>query len=258
MTQLSIPMGDDSRQSPPAPDVTITNDGQVIPPELEAPPAEEKKYAGKFGSVEDLEKGYTELQKLMGARQAASPAKIETPPAKDEEKKAEEKGVDLNALADEYAKTGSLTEEQYAALAAKGFDKATVNNYVEGQKARATQLRSDLAAVAGGEEGLQAVLGWAAQALSPAEQAAYNEALATRNPDLAKIALQGVVAKYEKAFPKEPSRINGSTAGAGNNGPQPFANETEMLKAMSDKRYSMDPVYRRGVEQRVMVTTFPA
>jgi hypothetical protein len=252
--EFSIPMGDESRQAPPPPDVTITDDGRVIPPELASEPPKEK-ILGKFDSVDDLVKSYTELEKKLGARQESKAPAIETPPAKAEEQKAETQ-VDINSIAEEYAQTGTLTKEHYAALEAKGFDKQTVDNYVEGQKARAVQLRADLAAVAGGEEAMQKVLSWAQQGLSESEQKAYNDALATRNPELAKIALQGVVAKYEKARPAEPERLNGSTGGSGNAGPQPFANQSEMLVAMRDKRYATDPVYRRSVEQRTMVSTF--
>lgn len=216
--------------SPPAlPEGTsVAPDGSIVSPEMNAQKPPAAKILGKFDNHEALEKAYVELEKKLGSRAPVIPPKEETStetPPKVEEKKTEEPP----------AKTPEELDDE--------------------QRAAAASVRAEMAEVVGGDEHLTKVLEWAQKNLSKEEAEFYNKAVAADDKAAVKMALRGIAASYERAFPSEP--VTPAVAAASRTSKptvKPFATKSEMYAAIGDARYAEDATYRRGVEARIMAS----
>jgi hypothetical protein len=246
--------------SPPDPNATPRvdivdgpNGGVKVDPALTPAPADKSKgerpswLPAQFETPEAFAASYTELRTKMDAGKPAAPAATVTPEA------AVKAGIDLPALAKEFAETGELSAETLNTLKEKGFDQAAVDSYIAGQTAISEKLVSDLQAVAGGKEKFTATIEWAAANLSAEDKAAYNAAVDSGDVRLAKLALQGVVAQYTEANGSPPSLIEGGE-GSGSSGVAPYASNAQVVADMSTKAYKTDPAFRAKVAARLAVT----
>jgi hypothetical protein len=211
----------------------------------------------KFSSWEDMAKAYAELEaKQSGAPEAdaAAAAEADKPKEGEEEKPKDEtevpKAVDLNALSDEFNTNGVLSEASYADLAAKGFDKGTVDQFIAGQKALADAVTARLTNEAGGKENLDRMFTWASTALTEAEINEYNASFANSDLNAAAIAVGQLKAKYEAANGKDPANfLSGGKPPASN--ADVYASWAEVTKDMSDPRYSKDPAFNAAVQAKL-------
>ena len=251
--------------APTAPQFEAVDDGkggvQFVTPDLKAEldknvetPATDARPAAlpeKFKSVDDLAKAYVELEKAFTkSRQEAPKTETKTEAPADPAAPATEAGMDLAALEAEAA-SGELSAETYAKMAAKGFDKAATDSIIEGRRALAERQLDDLATVAGGREELKSVLAWAGKELPKAQVDAYQSALSTGNADLVKLALSGIVSAFRTANPSEPTKVSGVPAGVQGSDVKPFASNAQLVAAMRDPRYAIDPAYRADVAKRL-------
>ena len=209
----------------------------------------------KFESAEAMAAAYAELERKQSGAPATKPAAgalptMEKPAAKTAEEQVNNAGLDFDALAQEVATSGSLSEDSLKALEAKGLSRTTVNTYIEGQKALAKQTRDSLASVAGSEENLTKMIAWGSQNFSADEQEAFNSAVTSGNLALAKMAVSDLRTRFTTAVGAPGKRVEGSPSG-GSGGAAPFANTAEMTAAMRDPRYSKDAKYRADVMKRV-------
>ena len=226
--------------------------------------------AGKFKSVEDLEKAYKELETKMGSQTKEQPAEGEgeQPQNKevvpDNEKVAsveindeasallKEKGLDISSFSVEYERTGQLSPESYAKLNAAGITTEMVNDYINGNRALVTAQVTDVKNSIGGEAEYGKMLEWAGANLSTAEREAYDRVMATNDLDFIKFAAAGLHAKFKAAMGKDPAVVVGGSAPGGNDGVGRFASRAEMVRAMSKEEYQTDPAYRAKVERMVL------
>lgn len=148
-----------------------------------------------------------------------------------------------NAMA-AFEADGELADEHYESLAAAGIARETVDAYIQNQQA-ATLLAHT---AAGGAEEYAAMTAWAAKALTPAEVAEFNAAVAAPSNEMV-AAIQGLRSRYEAQSSTEPPLESGQRAPGGNAG---FASKAEMTAAMSDPRYKTDPAYRAEVERKLI------
>ena len=107
---------------------------------------EEQLLAGKYKTVEELVKGYKELESQQG--RADEP---ETELAEGEEQSAkeiygefiggrlEEAGIDFGDMSSRYAESGMLQDEDYGELEKAGFSRNMVDNYLAGLQYNAAQ-----------------------------------------------------------------------------------------------------------------------
>ena len=225
--------------------------------------SEDKLYAGKYKSIEELEKGYAELQKAFSKRSEPTPQTTEetkdTPenPLKISEEGAEEaleqRGLDIDNFTQEFQEKGELSKESYEALAKAGITQEMVDTYIEGIQLKAQQMTTRVFDTAGGEENYQKMIEWAKQGMPISERKVYNETFETGDINKILLAVKGLKASYEDAFGKQPQLLNSDGASGGVSG---FNSKAEMKAAMSDPRYSKDPAYRKEVEQKVLHSTF--
>lgn len=226
-------------------------------------PREETKDGG--ADAETLESLQKQLKDTKAALTKAQQGKAEEDPKEEEgleikqEKEsqlqldegaaaAQAAGVDIEAVGTEYREKGELSEDTYKMLEEKGFDKATVDGYFEGQKAVAKLQQDEVMETVGGAEKFQELQTWAAEHLSEEEIEVYNQAVVSSNA-AAKMAVQAIQAKYVQANGQAPQLITseGASTGAGD----VFQSKFEMTKAMEDTRYWNDPDYQKEVTEKV-------
>ncbi|TCV62312.1 hypothetical protein [Neorhizobium sp. S3-V5DH] len=214
----------------------------------------------KFNSWEDMAKAYAELEAKQSAGSVEETPPVDTAAAEgDKPKEGEEgdkpkaddtpKAVDLNALSTEFQTNGALSEASYADLAAKGFDKATVDQFIAGQQALADAATARLTQEAGGKENLDRMFAWASTSLTEAEINEYNASFANSDVNTAAIAIGQLKAKYEAAQGKDPENfVTGKTPAAGADTYESWA---EVTKDMSDIRYKRDPAFVAKVQAKL-------
>lgn len=213
----------------------------------------------KFSSWEDMAKAYAELEAKQSAPKEEAPvdadaeaaAAAEAAEAEAKAKEAEDaapKAVDLKSLTDEFQTAGALSEASYADLAAKGFDKATVDQFIAGQQLLADAATKRITDEAGGEENIQRMFAWASTAMTPAEIDTYNASFANADVNAAVLAMGQLKAKYEAANGKTGKLLEGKGASAT---VDTYGSWAEVTVDMGDPRYRADPAFRAKVEAKM-------
>ena len=224
------------------------------------------KFAGKYESVEELEKGYAELQKKLSGQEETteevSESKEEAAPANASEiygeyigSRLDEAGVDYQGMNTKWQETGQLDDDDYTALEGAGFSKDMVEAYLDGVQYRAEQdsqlAAKEVAAIKiefGGEQVYSEMITWAAANLDKGEVDAFNNMLKTSNPHQIRIAVAGIQAAYMNNAPREPKLVGGRTARADTT---KFKSTAQVVAAMNDERYATDPAYRQEVQEKL-------
>lgn len=208
----------------------------------------------KFQSAEDMAKAYAELEAKLGGKPQDNP---KTDPAKtadtnqtgqNPEQALSEKGLDLSTFTAEFNAKGELSAESYAKLAAAGFDKGIVDNYINGQKAVVAQYETAVVSEVGGAEKYSEMVSWAKANMTDAEINAYNAAVSSGDVAQAKLAVLGLSAKFSKANGSEPRLVQGRTTNASDD---VFESTAQLTAAMRDPRYRADPAYRAKVQAKL-------
>ena len=231
--------------------------------------------AGKYKSVEELEKGYQELQQKMSSGEKTEEAEpkaeseSESEPESDTEttgdakeiygefigSRFEEAGIDFGGMNDRWQQTGQLTQDDYTALDGAGFNKEMVDAYLEGVQFKATQ-DSQLAAQQvldikqefGGEKAYDDMIAWASTALTDGEKAAVDRSIRTTDLDQIKLVIGGLQSRYQSQANIEPKLIGGKAS----RGPaDKYESHAQVIAAMNDPLYQTDPAYRKKVEQKL-------
>jgi hypothetical protein len=218
----------------------------------------ELRYAGKFKSAEDLEKAYKELEKKLG--QKDEPTQDEgddTQEMSDEEETEESEEVQaiLKASEEYYSNDNQLSPETLQKLKELPSEKL-VEAYLELQKNAppvAARPLSDADAqeivkAVGGEASYRETLAWAAENLSPAEVAAYDNVVNSGNKDAVFFAVQALNQRYRDAVGFEGKQVSGKAV---KNTVKGFRSQAELARAISDPRYRNDPAYRIDIEEKL-------
>lgn len=260
MEQIDVPVNEGTQQ--PA------GEGNQNAPTGEG----ERLYAGKYKTIEEMEKGYTELQSKLssqGQQQQQPPA--ETPKGEGEgepageskdglglERPSEpsvESPIDFASYNETYAKEGKLSDEQYQELNSKGFPKEMVDVYLAGLKSQVNAAETAAHAAAGSQEQFIAMQTWAAANLNDADFNAYNKAVSSNDPAAIQMAVQATMAKFTAATGNESNLVTGNNADQGNGSGGGYASYAELVADQKDPRYKTDPAFRQKVEDRVKATT---
>ena len=144
-------------------------ESSLVPEEQPGAPVEQEQsarmYADKYQSVEDLEKGYTELhQKFSEARPKTSDMTIEAV--------LEAAGVRSDEMFNNFKNDGRLSEDQYTKMGDVGFSRTVIDQYLNGQIAIAQngvyaqdRMLRHAHELSGGEEEFSGLMRWAAQSM---------------------------------------------------------------------------------------------
>jgi len=206
----------------------------------------------KFKSPEDMAKAYSALESKLGQPQREEEVSEEvqelvSADASEISEVLGANGIDFNVLQQEYQELGGLSEDAYAALEEAGFPEAVVDQWIAGQQAISQQVQTEMFSLVGGQEQYQELVGWAADALPESEIDAFNATMATQDPNMIRLAIQGLNARYRSEA--APSLLQGGTGPVSTGGK--FESTAELTAAMSDPRYEKDPAYRQQVSDKL-------
>ena len=213
----------------------------------------------KFNSVDELVKSYSELEKKLGEQSQpteksvdpVSKAELKGQPKSDLDiatKAVDSAGLNMDSLAEEYAKDGKLADGSYESLQKAGIPKDYVDRFIAGQQAIADQQSSSVKEMVGGTQAYDSMSEWASQNLSETEKTAYNSAVNSKDLEAVKLAVVGLKARYSQATGSEPKLVEGKSSASGEQGFQSWAQVTQ---AMSDPRYAKDVAYQTEVKNKL-------
>ena len=111
----------------------------------------------RFETQADLEKAYKELESKVGQAKEEPKEDKGLEIQETAEKAVEAAGLDMAQLEQEFADNGELGEDSLAKLESQGISKDIVNNYIDGQRAVALQIETEVKDIAGGRDGYNAV-----------------------------------------------------------------------------------------------------
>ncbi|CAD2254809.1 hypothetical protein QSH46_021735 [Xanthomonas arboricola pv. juglandis] len=155
---------------------TETQPAQVVADGTEGQQTE-RLYGGKYKTVEELEAAYAAAATpadpagnagLKAAKEAATVegegngGDANEAAAADALKAA---GLDQTVFTQEFAETGTISEESFKSLEKAGFPKELVGVYLDGLKARQSTYEAGIFAPAGGKDGYTKLLEWAGKNL---------------------------------------------------------------------------------------------
>jgi len=214
----------------------------------------ELRYAGKFKSAEDLEKAYKELEKKLGQKDETTQEEGDDTQDVSEESdeevvESEEVQTILKASEEYYSNDNQLSPETVQKLKELPSEKL-VEAYLELQKnASPVAARplsdaeaQDIVKSVGGQDAYSETLAWAAENLTPAEVAAYDNVVNSGNKDAIFFAVQALNQRYRDAVGFEGKQVSGKAV---KNSIKGFRSQAELARAISDPRYRNDPAYRR-------------
>lgn len=211
----------------------------------------------KFKSAEDMANAYSELEKKLG--QPAAEEQTEEEPQQTEETENENDNPEagnyneavVEASQEFFENDGQLSEETYQKLEKVGLPRDLVDSYAAGQQALLQSEEAQIKGVAGGEYDQMAE--WANEHLPSEEVDAFDEAVTSGSVQQAKLAVQGLYARYQNATGSRPKTlVQGSVSGTST---MPFKSMQELARAQSDPRYrSGDKAYHQEIDRRLAVS----
>jgi hypothetical protein len=201
----------------------------------------------KFKTPEDLAKAYTELEKERGK---------ESQPNKEEKGEVTGESPDVSKAiqnaSDAFFSDAGMTEENYKSLEEAGVPREFAEAYVKGQEASLEVAASAIRDSVGGKENYDAMIEWASSSLPASEIDSFDEIVSGGSKDTANMAVKGLYARYLSEGGGSP--VNIAKGGTSKAAIQPFNSNAQVVEAINDRRYQIDPAYRAEVEKRISVS----
>ena len=218
--------------------------------------AQDNLLAGKYKNAQDLEQGYIELQKKLGAGEAAEPVAD----AEEEEydgEEGEEDGSILDELWEYEINNEEFHEDAVAEL--QQMDPVDLANlHIEyrkqveeegvGAKDFTEAEMTELKGVVGGDENYQNMLQWAGANLNQQEIDMFDAVMQRGDALGAFFAIRSLAYRYNDAAGYEGKMLTGNAPKT--SGSQ-YRSQQEVIQAMSDPRYESDPAYRKDIMDKL-------
>ena len=233
------------------PEEGMATDSVEVPAKPEGIP--DKFYNAETGAVDydAMAKSYNELEKKQSGKPEVEES-VEEPKTADDA--VEAAGLDMGKLTEEYDTNEGLTDDSYKALEAAGIPKATVDQYIQGQKALVAQAQTEAYSLTDGKEGYEAMSQWAKANLSEAELSNYNTQVNSPNSKVREMAIRGLHSQFASDSGDGKPLVHGNNSvtadGSG------FKSRAQMIEAMQDSKYQSDPAYRAEVEAKLARSSF--
>ena len=209
---------------------------------------EEALLAGKFKDAEDLEKAYIALQSKLGQPQEEEPQ----PTEQQEEQPTQEQEDFLNQLWEE-SQSNEYSEDTINRL--RNMNPAELAKmYLEERNSKPTQPSIDekgaaqLRETVGGDNAYNNMINWARENLHESEQEMFNSVMESGNPNSMFFAIQALNSRYSNSTGFEGQMITGKGTAEKVDA---YQSQAEVVRAMSDERYDVDPAYRAQVAQKL-------
>ena len=224
------------------PEVSVTTNGTTTTASVETvdPLADPKEPEGDDEKQEEKPK----------AEQANLEDDLNNQKKAEEELKVDlkDKGVDFDALADEYSINGSLSEKSMESLKKAGYPDAVVNAYLNGLQALSDRFTNTVKGYAGGEEGYGKLVEFLKT--QPKEVVdAYNKTIQTSDLGQIRLTIDGLTSKMTKAYGTANPTVMGN--GSAHANAEGYTSMEQMTKDMADPRYQVDPKFTREVYQKI-------
>ena len=211
----------------------------------------------KFKSAEDMAQAYAELEKKLGQapkEDTEESEQVEEKAEDDEEQTEENTSEAYKAVAEAskefFENDGQLSEETYNALEKAGLPRDLVDSYAAGQQALLASEEGQIKSVAQGN--YDAMAEWANENLPQEEIDAFDEVVTGGSISQAKLAVQGLYARYQNEVGAKPKLTQGAVSGVST---MPFKSMQELARAQSDPRYkSGDKAYHEEIDRRLSVS----
>lgn len=205
--------------------------------------------------VEDLAKSYVELEKARAAKSAvATPGEDIPSTAADDTPDplattAAEIATHREAITAKLVAGQALEDADYKPFEKVGFSREDIDAFIDGQAARGELQAMEVHAEVGGGDAYKAMVGWARTSLSKEEVAVYDKDIYSADKAVRLNAARGLAARYAQANGTPGVSVTNKTSGGGTD--SGYASKAEMVKDMSDERYSKDSAFREQVSRRV-------
>jgi len=158
----------------------------------------------------------------------------------------------VEASQEYFANDGQLSEDTYKKLEEVGLPRDLVDSYAAGQQALLQTEEAQIKGVAGGN--YDAMAEWANDNLPQEEVDAFDEAVTGGTIQQAKLAVQGLYARYQNSTGSKPQLVQGGLSGSST---MPYQSMQELARAQADPRYkSGDKAYHNEVDRRLAVSSF--
>ena len=204
------------------------------------------------GTQEDTSSPQAEASKDIGTNTDA--VGISKPEATGDD----EDSVDVaGALSELVAKSlaGELTPEQRKNIEDAGLGQH-FDMIVAGHRAQQEANDQQIFSVVGGKEAYSELQEWAVANLDDAEIESFNNAvLKSGDIGLAKLAVEGLQARYAKVNGQAPSKVIES-GGTVNTDSRAFSSVDEYINETMSLKYKQDPEYAQQVEKRREISGF--
>lgn len=238
----------------PVDETVETPEEQQAEPQAEETTERPEWLPEKFKSAEDMAQAYAELEKRMG--QGTKEVEETEQPEEEQTDDNKEEAGDYNEAVVEASKEffendGQLSEDTYKKLEGIGLPRDLVDSYAAGQQALLQSEEAQIKGVAG--DNYDAMAEWANEHLPQEEIDAFDEAVTSGTISQAKLAVQGLYARYQNATgATQPKLVQGAVSGSST---MPFKSMQELARAQSDPRYrSGDKAYHQEIDRRLAVS----
>lgn len=161
------------------------------------------------------------------------------------------KGLDYAKLEEEYNEKGELSEESYKALKDAGYDKEIVDAVIAGWQAKVDKFVDAVVEQAGGAKEYDRMIKFV-QSQGKNAVEAFNNIVVNGDLNMVSSYIAGVKAQMVAKYGTDNPTLTGRGISKGVKG---FADQSEMVKAMSDKRYGRDAKYTKEVEKKIAAST---
>lgn len=157
----------------------------------------------------------------------------------------QDKGFDYAKLQEEYNQSGDISKETREELSKVGITDEILNNYIEGQKAKAEKELDSISEGIGGRESFDTVIKWAGENLSEDEISSIN---AVRDINVMKIILKDLKTRMDDKEGIAPEYTKGD---GGKPSIEIFRSQAEMFEAINDPKYKKDNAYRLDIQKKI-------
>ena len=232
---------------------------------------QEQLLAGKYENAQQLEKAYIELQKKLGSEDKEDPSKEDQAEESDEQEESDNKFPEefkphlesLKAATEEFQENGKLSEEtlnKFNEMSSKDLMQVYFSMYDAAKDAGVEVGVSpdfDLTEAAvnkiqnsvGGESKYNQLLSWANENMADDSLKSFDRLIAKGDAGAIQMAVDGIKAQYEYANGYEGRMLTGKPPKGGSN--DVYRSQAELVAAMSDPKYDLDPAYRMDVQEKL-------
>lgn len=222
--------------------VEVVSNGQTV--DLTDEDKEKTDGTSQAGPAGDKEQTESDVQKDYKDAQASMESAKETLAAK---------GVDYKILEEEYNDKGELSEASYKALEDAGYPKEVVDAILAGWQAKADAFYDAVVDAAGGKDEYARMTDFVSKQGGKAVEA-FNNIVMSGDFNTIQAYIQGVRAQMATKYGTQNPTLMGRGGDAGST--KGFKNQSEMIKAIRDPRYTRDPQYTKEIEKKIVESSF--